>query len=157
MPETYSIHTSVHIDAPAKKIYDILIDLNRFDEWNPFRTFDDSVTSSVTQSKPGVGSMYDYQGKKIGRGRQVVTSVDKPNLITSDMIFFKGEAVRDTVTIEYRIVEESSGTLVTWFMEGERGFVGKFMGQVMGFDKMMGKSFALGLERLKALVESEKK
>lgn len=157
MAETYSIETSIHIDAPAKKVFDILIDLNRFDEWNPFRTFDESVTSSVTQSKPGVGSIYDYQGRKVGKGRQVVTLVEKPTLITSEMTFYKGDRVRDVVAVDYRLHEDNTGTLVTWFMEGERGLMGKFMGRVMGFDKMMGKSFALGLERLKALVESEKK
>lgn len=157
MASKYSIQTSIHIDATAKKIFDVLIDLNRFDEWNPFRTFDESVTSHVTQSKPGVGSTYDYQGKKIGKGRQLITAVNKPSTITSQMFFYRGDVVRDTVTVEYRLVEDSTGTVVTWFMEGERNLMGSFMGRVMGFDKMMGKSFATGLGQLKGLIESGNK
>jgi len=157
MPETYSIQTSVHISAPAKKVYELMLDLNRFDDWNPFRTFDETVTSSVVQTKPGVGSIYNYQGKKVGKGRQLVTAVEKPTLIASEMSFYKGDQVRDTALVEYRIVEDSAGTLVTWYMQGERGLMGKFMGRVIGFDRMMGKSFATGLEALKVLIESEVK
>ena len=155
MPEKYSLQTSVVINAPAKKVYDLMLDLNRFDDWNPFKTMDPSVTTTVTQSKPGPGAVYDYKGDRIGRGQQVVVSVDKPSLIVSEMSFF-GKKKTNVANIEFRIQEETSGTLVTWYMEGERGLGGKFMGVVLGFDKMMGKSFATGLASLKALMESEK-
>jgi len=156
MAEKYSLQTSVVINAPAKKIYDLMLDLNRFDEWNPFMTMDPTTTTKVTQSEPGPGSLYEYQGKRIGRGQQVVLSAEKPNVIVSEMSFF-GKKKTNTAIIEFRIQEESAGTLVTWYMEGERGLGGKFMGTVLGFDKMMGKSFASGLESLKTLMESEGK
>jgi len=156
MAEKYSLQTSVVINAPAKKIYDLMLDLKRFDEWNPFMTMDPTTTTTVTQSKPGPGSLYEYQGKRIGRGQQVVLSAEKPNVIVSEMSFF-GKKKTNTAIIEFRIQEESAGTLVTWYMEGERGLGGKFMGTVLGFDKMMGKSFASGLESLKTLMESEGK
>jgi len=156
MAEKYSLQTSVVINAPAKKIYDLMLDLNRFNEWNPFMTMDPTTTTKVTQSKPGPGSLYEYEGKRIGRGQQVVLSAEKPNVIVSEMSFF-GKKKTNTAIIEFRIQEESAGTLVTWYMEGERGLGGKFMGTVLGFDKMMGKSFASGLESLKTLMESEGK
>ena len=155
MPEKYSLQTSIVIDASAKKVYDLMLDLNRFDDWNPFRTMDPSVTTKVTQSKPGPGALYEYKGDRIGRGQQLVVSVEKPNLIVSEMSFF-GKKKTNLATIEFRIHEETAGTLVTWYMEGERGLGGKFMGVVLGFDKMMGKSFATGLAALKSLMESEK-
>jgi uncharacterized protein YndB with AHSA1/START domain len=156
MAEKYSLQTSVVINAPAKKIFDLMLDLNRFDDWNPFMTMDPTTTTKVTQSKPGPGSLYEYEGKRIGRGQQVVLSAEKPNVIVSEMSFF-GKKKTNTAIIEFRIQEESAGTLVTWYMEGERGLGGKFMGTVLGFDKMMGKSFASGLESLKTLMESEGK
>ena len=155
MPEKYSLQTSIVINAPAKKVYDLMLDLDCFDDWNPFKTMDPSVTTKVTQSKPGPGSVYEYKGDRIGRGQQVVVSAQKPNLIVSEMSFF-GKKKTNVANIEFRIHEETSGTLVTWYMEGERGLGGKFMGVVLGFDKMMGKSFATGLSSLKTLMESEK-
>jgi uncharacterized protein YndB with AHSA1/START domain len=154
MAEKYSLQTSITIDAPAKKIYDVMLDLDRFDDWNPFMTMDPTTTTKVTQSKPGPGSLYEYEGKRIGRGQQVVLSVERPSLIVSEMTFFGKKT--NTAIIEFRIQQETAGTLVTWYMEGERGLMGKFMGVVIGFDKMMGKSFASGLASLKTLMESEK-
>lgn len=156
MTEKYSLQTSINIDAPAKKIFDLMLDLNRFDEWNPFMAMDPTTVSKVTQVKPGAGSVYAYEAKRIGRGQQVVLSVEKPKLIVSEMSFF-GKRKTEKAIIEYRIQEETSGTLVTWYMQGNRGFVGKFMGTVLGFDKMMGKSFASGLASLKKLMEVDKK
>lgn len=156
MAEKYSLQTSINIDAPAKKIYDLMLDLNRFDDWNPFMTMDPTTKTSVVQEKAGPGSVYTYEGQRIGRGQQVVLSAEKPSLIVSEMSFF-GKKKTNTAIIEFRIQQETSGTLVTWYMEGERGLGGKFMGVVLGFDKMMGKSFASGLASLKALMESEKK
>lgn len=155
MAEKYSLQTSINIDATAKKVYDLMLDLNRFDDWNPFMTMDPTTTTKVTQDKPGPGSVYDYEGKRIGRGQQVVLSAEKPNLIVSEMSFF-GKKKTNTAIIEFRIQPETAGTLVTWYLEGERGLMGKFMGVVIGFDKMMGKSFASGLANLKTLIESEK-
>ena len=156
MAEKYSLQTSINIDAPAKKIYDLMLDLNRFDDWNPFMTMDPTTKTSVVQEKAGPGSVYNYEGQRIGRGQQVVLSAEKPSLIVSEMSFF-GKKKTNTAIIEFRIQQETSGTLVTWYMEGERGLGGKFMGVVLGFDKMMGKSFASGLASLKTLMESEKK
>ncbi len=155
MAETYSIQTSVHINAPATKIYDRMLDLHEFNSWNPFPVYDPSTVSSVTQTKPGVGSVYEYQGDKIGKGQQVVKSVTKPSLIVSEMSFFSKKKT-DVAHIEFRIDADTTGSLVTWYMQGERNFVGSFMGRVLGFDKMMRKSFATGLERLKRLMEAEK-
>jgi uncharacterized protein YndB with AHSA1/START domain len=155
MAEKYSLQTSITIDVPAKKIYDLMLDLNRFDDWNPFMTMDPTTKTKVTQVKAGPGSLYEYEGKRIGRGQQVVLSAEKSSLIVSEMSFF-GRKTNKAI-IEYRIQQETAGTLVTWYMEGERGLMGKFMGVVIGFDKMMGKHLASGLAALKVLIESEKK
>lgn len=155
MAEDYSLQTSVVIDAPAKKIFDIMLDLRQFDAWNPFHVMDPSATSSITQVKPGVGSAYEYQGKRIGRGRQVVVGISRPSLIVSEMTFLNRKT--ETARVEYRITEESTGTLVTWFMSGKRGFGQRVMARVLNLDSMMGKTFAQGLTKLKTYVEGKKK
>jgi len=153
MPKPYAIETSVHIDAPAKKIYDVLLDLNQFDEWNPFKLFDDSNVSTVQQAKPGVGSVYEYQGNKVGKGRQEVIEVVKPTLIKHQMTFFNKKGKAEKAFSEYRLHEDSTGTVVTWAMNGERSVGQSLFISMLGLNKMMAKSFAQGLERLKDYVE----
>ena len=36
MAKPYEVETSIHIDAPIKKVYEVMLDLNQFNEWNPF-------------------------------------------------------------------------------------------------------------------------
>lgn len=151
MPEDYSLQTSIVINAPAKRVFDVMLDLNQFDNWNPFKVMDASSISTVTQSKPGVGSTYDYEGKRIGKGRMVITQATKPSLIASDMTFMNRKT--ETAKVEYRITEETSGTLVTWYMQGSRGLGQRVMVKLLNLDKMMGQTFAKGLEQLKRYVE----
>ena len=154
MPEEYSLQTSIAINAPAKKVFDVMLDLTRFDEWNPFRVMDPTSVSTVTQKKPGVGSTYDYVGKRIGRGRMLVTEASRPSVIVEEMTFYNRKT--ETARVEFRLVEEAAGTLVTWSMTGTRGLGGRLMTKLLNLDKMMGKTFAQGLEKLKTLVESGK-
>ena len=68
MAENYELHTSVVIDAPASQIFDTMLDLNKFDAWNPFPLMDPTSVGTVTQAKPGVGSVYEYEGKHFAQG-----------------------------------------------------------------------------------------
>ena len=154
MAEDYSLQTSIVIDAPAKKIYEVMADLNQFDMWNPFKVMDPQSHSTVTQKAPGVGATYEYQGKRIGRGRMVITSVTSPSLIESEMTFFNRRT--ETAHVQYRLSQESAGTLVTWHMQGTRGRGQRIMVRLLNLDKMMGRTFAQGLERLKAYVEASR-
>jgi uncharacterized protein YndB with AHSA1/START domain len=154
MAENYELHTSVVIDAPASQIFDTMLDLNKFDAWNPFPLMDPTSVGTVTQAKPGVGSVYEYEGKRLGKGRQVVTEIVKPRLIVSEMIFLNRKT--EVTRVEYRIEQQTVGTLVTWYMSGTRGWGQRVMVTLLNLDKMMGKHFVQGLERLKEYVEAAK-
>jgi uncharacterized protein YndB with AHSA1/START domain len=152
MAETYELQTSVVIDAPASRVFDTMLDLNQFDAWNPFPLMDPTSVGTVTQTKPGVGSAYEYQGKRLGKGRQVVTEVVKPQLIVSEMTFLNRKT--EVTRVEYRIEQQTVGTLVTWYMSGTRSWGQRVMVTLLNLDKMMGKHFSEGLERLKEYVEA---
>ena len=154
MAETYELQTSVVIDAPASKIFDTMLDLNKFDAWNPFPLMDPTSVGTVTQTKPGVGSVYEYQGKRLGKGRQIVTEAVKPHLIVSEMTFLNRKP--EVTRVEYRIEQQTVGTLVTWYMSGTRSFGQRVMVKLLNLDKMMGNHFAQGLDRLKDYVEAAK-
>lgn len=155
MPKTYAFNVSATINAPIKDVFDVMNDLDQLDEWSPFIEMDKTVTSTVSKPAKGVGAVYTWDGKRIGKGTMTITDSSKPNRIAMDMVFLNGKTT--TALSEYLLVENDGATVVTWSMSGERTTGMWLLAAIMGMDNMMKKNFADGLSTLKKLVESRKK
>ena len=146
----FEIKTSIVIEATPAKVHEVLNDLSRLEDWNPFLTMDKSVTFSLSEKTVGPGAIFDYQGKRIGKGRMEIIS-SGPTCIRSTMTFFNKKT--EIANTEYCLEPEFEGTRVTWTMSGDRSLKMHLMGTLLGFDKMMANNFANGLKVLKAIIE----
>lgn len=147
----FEIKATVVIEATPAKVHEVMNDLSRLNDWNPFMTMDNTATSSLSEKTVGPGAIFDYEGKKIGKGRMEIIS-SGPERIRFNMTFFHKKKT-DVALGEYLIEPEFEGTKVTWTMSGDRDLKMHFMGAVLGFDKMMVKNFTSGLKVLKAVIE----
>lgn len=146
----FEIKTNILIEATPAKVYEVLNDLGRLEDWNPFLTMDKSVTYTVSEKSVGPGAIFDYQGKRIGKGRMEIIS-SGPTRIGFTMTFFNKKT--ETAKCEYLLEPEFEGTRVTWIMAGERGLKMQIMGILLNLDKMMTNNFNNGLKVLKAVIE----
>jgi uncharacterized protein YndB with AHSA1/START domain len=155
MPRTYAFNVSATINAPITDVFDVMNDLGQLNEWSPFVAMDKTVTSTVSEPAKGVGAVYSWDGKRIGKGTMTITNATKPGRIAMDMVFNNNKTT--TALSEYLLTENDGATVVTWSMSGERTTGMWLMAAVLGMDNMMKKNFADGLSSLKKLVESKKK
>jgi hypothetical protein len=147
----FEIKASIVIEATPAKVHEVMNDLARLDDWNPFMTMDQTVTSTVSEKSVGPGATFDYEGKKIGKGRMEIIS-SGPERIRFNMTFFHKKKT-DVAKGEYVLSPEFEGTRVTWIMSGERDLKMHLFGAILGMDKMMFKNFSDGLKVLKAVIE----
>ena len=146
----FEIKTSILIEATPAKVYEVLNDLGRLEDWNPFLSMDKSVTFSLSEKTVGPGAIFDYQGKRIGKGRMEIIS-SGPTRIGFNMTFFNKKT--EVAKSEYLLAPEFEGTRVTWTMSGERDLKLRLISAVLNLDKMMTKNFDNGLKVLKAVIE----
>lgn len=146
----FEIKASILIEATPAKVHEILNDLGRLDDWSPYVAMDKTVKSTVSEKSTGPGAVYDYEGKRIGKGRMEIIS-SGPDLIRATMTFFNKKT--ETALTEYSIEPVFEGTRVTWTMSGTRDTKMQIINLFMNIDKMMTKSFNDGLKVLKAIVE----
>lgn len=152
MPHAH-IDASVHIAATPQAVFERAQDLSRFNDWNPFPSMDPTTVSSSEGPASGVGAVFNYEGKRLGKGRMEIVSVDAPRQIDLKMTFWRGNTATDAKA-SFVIVDAPEGVDVHWTFDEDRG-VGMFlMGKLM-FDRMMTGTFTSGLETLKALVEAD--
>jgi len=146
----FEIKASIVIEATPAKVHEILNDLGRLDDWSPYVAMDKTVTSTVSEKSVGPGAVYDYVGKRIGKGRMEIIS-SGPELIRATMTFFNKKT--ETAHTEYVLEPVFEGTRVTWTMAGARDTKMQIINKFLNIDKMMTKSFNDGLKVLKAIVE----
>ena len=65
--------------------------------------------------------------------------------------------MESTCTTEFAFKPEGDGTVVTWTMSGENGFLSKAFCLFMDMDKTVGGDFEKGLANLKTATEAKAK
>jgi hypothetical protein len=152
MPRAH-LDASVLIHAPMQTIFDRMGDLSRFNDWNPFPSMDPTSVSKQEGPTSGPGAVFEYEGKRIGKGRMTIASVDAPRRIDFDMTFWRGQGTTQSKSA-FVLVPSGGATEVHWTFDEDRSLPMYLMGKAY-FDRMMTGTFKSGLETLKALVEAE--
>lgn len=151
MPHAH-LDAVVNINAPAQVVFDRVINLGQFNDWNPFPSMDPTTVSSHEGPESGVGAIFNYEGQRLGKGSMEIVSVEAPRQADIKMTFWRGGKSSESKSA-FVIVDAAEGVDVHWTFDEDRGFGMYLMGKVM-FDKMMTGTFESGLRTLKGLVET---
>ena len=151
MASKYSVIATREIKSTAGKVHDLLVNLGRTEEWNPYVEMDPALKSEFSDQKIGVGAWYKYESNKVGNGRMELTSADAT--VVTFKLEFIGKKKTDIASTRYMISPGSSSetVTVTWEMTGEHAGIRKLMWPIM--NGVLTKAFNRGLEKLAALVE----
>lgn len=130
-----------------------MVDLSRFNDWNPFPSMDPTTVSRHEGPAAGPGAVFHYEGKRLGRGRMEIASVQAPHRVDIAMTFWQGEKPSHSRSA-FVLEQNGAATEVHWTFDEDRG-VGMYLLGKLLFDRMMTRTFAGGLQTLKSLVERE--
>lgn len=150
--DTYTVERSTIADAPAERLYALLVDFHRWPTWSPWEEIDPAMRRTYSGADSGKGAVYAWSGnRKAGAGQMTITDATVPHRIDIDLQFEKPFKARNNT--RFVLSPENGGTRVTWTMHGDKTFVTKVMGLFTSMDKLVGKDFEKGLARLKAVAE----
>jgi effector-binding domain-containing protein/uncharacterized protein YndB with AHSA1/START domain len=150
LPRHVRVERSVTINRPASMVFAAVDSFQLFPKWSPWQDLDPNMHQSAEGPRDGVGAKLVWSGNdKVGSGTQLITAAIPNQTIASDLDFGGMGVAKSTVTL----TPAGSATHVTWSVEMDMGAnpIGHYIGLTM--DSMLGKDFAGGLAKLKALVE----
>jgi len=116
-----------------------------FQTFNPYCTTDPDLKITPFGPTEGVGSGFRFEGKE-GKGTQTVTEVTD-NSVTH--LIDLGAMGKPMQTIEAKA--NATGSHVTWTVTSDMGFNPIFRIFGLFMDRMLGKTYELGLKNIKAL------
>jgi hypothetical protein len=151
MASKYSVVATREVKSTAGKNHDLIVNVGRTEEWNPYVEMDPQIKSKMSDQKIGVGAWYSYESSKVGNGRLELIA-ETPSVITFKLEFFQKKST-DLASTRYMISPGSSPdtVTVTWETTGEHVGFRKLLWPIM--NGVLGKAFSRGLEKLAALVE----
>jgi effector-binding domain-containing protein len=151
LPRHVQVKRAVTIDRPASMVYAVVNSFVLFPKWSPWQDLDPNMAQSAEGPRDGVGAKLVWKGNdKVGSGTQTITISTPNQSVASDLDFGDMGVAKSVLTL----APEGTATTVTWTVVMDMGAnpIGHYFGLTM--DGMLGKDFANGLNKLKALVES---
>ncbi len=116
-----------------------------FQSFNPYCTTDPDLKITPFGPTDGVGSGFRFEGKE-GKGTQTVTEVTDTRVTHLIDLGAMGKPVQ---TIEAEAT--STGSRVTWTVTSDMGYNPVFRIFGLFMDRMLGKTYELGLKNIAAL------
>jgi hypothetical protein len=155
-PGEFSVTRSASIAAPAPAVFVQVNELKKWEAWSPWAKKDPQMKQTYQGPPAGTGAVTSWVGNKdVGEGRMTIVESRPAELIRFKLEFLEPFAA--TNSAEFTFKEQGGRTEVSWSMSGQNNFIGKAMGVVFDFDRMIGADFEAGLASLKTLVEEAKK
>nr|WKN39325.1 SRPBCC family protein [Tunicatimonas sp. TK19036] len=151
LPSTYHVERSVVIQLPVEEVYPFVSNLNEWADWNPWTQTDPTVETTIIGSGHEIGSVWSWDGEKVGVGSLTIQELEPNKLMQSRLAFLKPQMFESDDIWTFEPI--NTGTKVTWINEGKLSYpVDRLFGLFM--DGMLGRDFERGLENLKHITEN---
>jgi uncharacterized protein YndB with AHSA1/START domain len=152
LPSQAVVTRSIEIAAPPDRVFAIVGDLRRFNEFSPWAALDPDIKYTFEGPVTGVGQRMNWTSGNpdVGSGSQTITAYEPPNFVEMQLDFgMQGKSVAS-----WDLVPSTAGTRVRWgFRSDLHGIPAKWFGLM--FDRWIGADYEKGLFRLKTVAEAE--
>lgn len=152
LPKDFKVERSTEINRPAAVVFEQVKSLQNQQKWSPWADYDPNMKVSYEGNAGEVGSSSHWEGNKdVGKGSQQITAVTASRVESKIHFIEPFESTSDA----YIQLESSSpdATKVTWGFKGKNPYPFNVMCLFMDMDKMVGKDFEKGLNKLKTICE----
>jgi len=146
----FSVVRNTTIAAPPDKVYGLLADPRRWNEWSVWHQRDPAMQIAYSGAPSGAGAAWEWKSKSEGDGKMTFTAAEPGKRLGYDLYF---PDFGTTSQGEFTLVADGAGTRVAWAMNGDMGSNPFFRWMALGADGMVGKDFEAGLKALKQLAE----
>ena len=143
-----SVERRVTIRTTPAAAYVVLSDFRELRSWDPWSIKEPE--SKFTVEGQGLGSIYAWEGDKVGRGQMVIKDLKENERV--DVLLRFDEPFAAQADTGWTITGLENGeTEVVWFYQQKLGYFERYLGLTM--DGMLGGDFETGRARLKARLE----
>jgi hypothetical protein len=154
LPAHVTVARSVVINAPEYAVYPYLNNLRRFPDWSPWVARDPDMQFTYSGPPEGKGAKVEWVSGKpsIGTGSMQITETEQSRSVdlAANINGMEGAS-------SYELEPAGSGSKVTWSFGYETGSSPFKRWKALMLDGFIGAEYRAGLEKLKTLVETDRR
>ena len=149
-PATLHVQRSMVVNAPPEKVFALVNDLRRWQQWEPQE--DSTTTRTFSGAPSGVGAASEWNSRgRAGKGKMSVIESQPSSRVVVKVDFLKPFESHNMN--EFMVAPADGATKVTWSWQGQNLYFMKVMGIFVNMDRMIGKHFEDGLAKMKRVAE----
>lgn len=156
MKKDFGLVREITIDIPKQSVFDYLKMLKNQDNFSVWAGKDPSMKKEYKGIDGTVGfvSAWESTLKDVGSGEQEILKITEGEKLDFELRFLKPMKATNFAFFTTEAVSENQ-TKVKWGFNGKMAFPMNLMLLFMNMEKMIGKDFECGLEKLKAILEKQ--
>lgn len=151
VPSSFLVTRSIVVNAPPKKIYDLVVEPKQWTRWSAWNRRDPDMKITYKGPPFGMGARWEWVSKTEGSGSMELTRVE-PDRAVEYSLSLPDFNMKSNGAL--RLDPDGNGTRVTWTNGGDVGGNPLKHYLVLMMDRMVGPDFEAGLANLKAVAES---
>ena len=146
MSTTYTVERTRTLEEPPERVRPLIEDFHSWPRWSPWEDIDPAMQRTYGGPESGPGSTYAWSGnRKAGRGRMEIRTVTDDRI---DIALHFDKPFTSDNDLTFLLESRGTGTQVTWRMTGSKPLLMRLAGPLVNMEKLVGKDFERGLERL---------
>lgn len=149
LPGQVVVTRSIEIAAPQDKVFAIVGDMNRLQEYSPWHEIDPKTKYTLEVPAAGVGQKMSWTSDNpdVGSGTRTVAEYQPPTHVASDL-----DLPRVKAKATWDLEPAGSGTKATWSYQAKLdGIADRWFG--LWIDQRIGANYEKGLAKLKIAAE----
>lgn len=147
MASSYTVTRTRTVQAPPDRVYALIENFQHWSRWSPWEDLDPGMQKGYSGPDSGVGASYAWSGnRKAGEGRMEIVGAEPDRSVEIKLDFAK--PFKSSNLTRFDLVPQGEATEVTWTMNGPRPLIMRLMGPLLNMEKLVGRDFDKGLERL---------
>ena len=153
-PSNYKITKAIKIAAPIEVVYNHTSIYSNWGAWSPWAANDPEAQYTIEKDDQTIGASMDWIGEISGKGKMTSTEVLPNEKFIYELNFIEPFEMTSHGGFNYSQVGDS--VLLTWYDEGDFGFMMRPMMLFMDIEDQMGPMFEQGLLNIKEICENMK-
>ncbi len=153
-PSNYKLERSIKIGSNVETVFDQTSIYANWSAWSAWAEADPEAIYTIEKDDQTVGSSLAWVGVISGKGSMTTTEIVANQKFLYKLEFFEPWYMAMTSNGGFTYVQEGDSVLLTWFDEGDFGFMSRPMMLFMSMEEQIGPMFEQGLAGIKQICES---
>ncbi len=153
LPTDIKISRTIEIDAPVKRVFNIVNSFEEYNDWSPWYELDPNAVYETLGRPEGEGARFRWESKKpeLGRGSQKIVASNPYHLVRVELQYGLQGNGYSTYDLE---AKDPTTTVFSWSYESNLGdgLLARYFG--FALKKRLAEDCERGLVNLKRLAEA---